>query len=241
MTDCAALRAAISGLVGFAADAEASLLAAAGPGAAIGDGPLRWTAVAAVAHITEFKRQQVQRLQAVLDAATPPAFGDIDHASAPVYERYARQPADVVAAASRRTAGQLTGALSAVCDEDLTDPLRNPWLAGRQLWLQIIVRGFWHPAGHIGEYYLSHQQPAAALALHSRAVATARELAAPAAARGMASYGLACAQARAGQPDGAFASIRQAISLNPDLRASAARDPDLAGLRDGGQLAAVLA
>jgi hypothetical protein len=32
----------------------------------------------------------------------------------------------------------------------MTDPSRNPWLRGRQLWLQIVVRGFWRLRGKIG-------------------------------------------------------------------------------------------
>jgi hypothetical protein len=240
MTDCTQLRAAICGLVAFAAEAEAILLAVAAPDGTPGDGPDQWTAPAAVAHNTEFKHQQLQRLQAVLSGTTPPAFGDIDHSSAPVYRRYARQPADAAATGSRRITGELIGALPAIADEDLTDPRRNSWLGGRQLWLQIIVRGFWHPVGHVGEYYLSHDQPERTLALHSRAVEAAAQLAAPAAARGMASYGLACAQARTGRRDSAVVTIRQAVSLNPDLRASAGRDPDLAALREAGRLTALL-
>lgn len=56
----------------------------------------------------------------------------------------------------------------------------------------------------------------------------------------MACYGLACAQARSGRTDDALAAIRQAISLNPELRASAHRDPDLAALRDAGRLTTLL-
>ena len=134
---------------------------------------------------------------------------------------------------------ELIGALPALRDEDLTDPRRNPWLGGRQLWLQIIVRGFWHPAGHVCEYYLAPSPPERGIALHARAVETAGRLGAPAPARGMACYGLGCAQARSGRPDDALAAIRQAISLNPELRASAGRDPDLAALREAGRLTAL--
>ena len=140
MTGSAGLRGAIGGLVAFAAEEEAVLLAASAPGAVAADGPDHWAAPAAIAHNTEFKHQQVQRLQAVLSGTTPPAFGDIDHASAQVYQRYAGQPAGAVAAASRRVTDELIGALPAIPDEDLTDPRRNSWLGGRQLWLQIIVR-----------------------------------------------------------------------------------------------------
>jgi hypothetical protein len=52
----------------------------------------------------------------------------------------------------------------------------------------------------------------------------------------MASYNLACAQARADMPDQAAAALREAVQLNPDVRANARRDPDLAVLRDRGLL-----
>ena len=54
----------------------------------------------------------------------------------------------------------------------------------------------------------------------------------PAAAAGMAGYNLACAQARAGQPDQAARKLAQAVEANPDLRANARRDPDLEVLRE---------
>ena len=63
-------------------------------------------------------------------------------------------------------------------------------------------------------------------------MATASYLDAPAPARGMAHYNLACAQSRLGDLDQASASIESAISLNPDLRANASRDPDLASVRE---------
>ena len=108
---------------------------------------------------------------------------------------------------------------------------RNPWLRGRQLWLQIVVRGFWHPLGHVGEYYLEHGQSDRALALHAHAVATARYLDAPPQACGMAVYSLACIEARLGLLDESAANVRSAVALNADLREKAASDPDLIALR----------
>jgi hypothetical protein len=171
----------------------------------------------------------------------PPAFGDIDHGSAEVYQRCAAQPAAAVAAASRQATAGLLDGLAAVTDEDLTDPARHPWLAGRQLWLQVIVRAFWHPMGHLGDYYLDHGQPGRAAAMQAHAVAAARYLDAPGPARGMAFYNLACAQARSDQPDAALPPLRRAIRLNRALMVNAARDRDLAVLRERGQLDDLLA
>jgi DinB superfamily len=229
------VRAAVIGLLGFAAAEEQMLLVAAAaqdtePGSAG-----RWAALPLVAHNTEFKSQQVQRLRAVRDGREPPAFAETDHRSAEVYQRYRAQDAATVAAASRQAAADLTAGLGAVTDEDLLDPARHPWLAGRQLWLQVVVRGFWHPAGHLGEYYLAHGQPGRAIALAEQAAGQAAYLGAPAAARGMACYNLACARAQAGAGDDALVALAEAVTLNPALRANARRDPDLAPLagRDG--------
>lgn len=239
MTGIGELKSAIVGLLGFAAAEEQMLLAtrvADEPG-----GPRCWAALPTVAHNTEFKRQQVQRLQAIRIGQAPPEFPDVDHASADLYRGYAEQDPEQVAAESYLVTGQLIESVTFVSPEDLLDPSRNPWLGGRHLWLQIIVRGFWHPAGHLGGYYLAHSRPDRAVALAAHGMATADYLRAPHPARGMASYNLACAQARAGRQDEAAAALREAVTLNPDVRANARRDPDLAILRGTGRLAAVLA
>jgi hypothetical protein len=234
------VRSTAIGLLSFAAAEEQLLLAAAARSNRRDQGsPDRWTAVPLVAHNTDFRNQQVQRLDAVRTGTVPPAFAEIDHTSAEVYRGYC-QPSPAVAQASRQSAQDLIAGLSAISDEDLLDPARNPWLGGRQLWLQIVVRGFWHPTGHLGDYYIAHGQPGRAVALHTQAIIWAHYLNAPDAAQGMASYNLACAQARAGRPDDAYAALSEAIALNSDLLANAARDADLRSLRDDGTLDALL-
>ncbi|MGO8961446.1 MAG: hypothetical protein ACLQFR_29365 [Streptosporangiaceae bacterium] len=238
MTTSKQLRAAITGLIGLAAMEEQAALTTA-PVAETGS-PRRWAAVPLVAHNTEFRRQQVIRLTAVAADRTPPEFSEVDHASADLYRGLAATPADAAASESWQVAGNLIASVQAVSEQDLMDPSRHPWLRGRQLWLQVIVRGFWHPTGHLGEYYLSHDQPDRAVALAENAVAIASYLGAPAPARGMASYNLACARAGAGLLDEAAVAVGEAVALNPDVRAKAGRDPDLAVLRDSGRLAVVL-
>lgn len=240
MDDTAHLRAVIAGLLGFAAAEEEMLLVCSGAPEGSG-GPDRWAAVPLLAHSTEFKNQQSERIRAACRGQTPPSYGDIDHTSPAVYASYASRPLDDVVAGSRRTTADLLDGVRALADEDLLDPSRHPWLHGRTLWLQIIVRGFWHPTGHIADYYLRHGRPDRAVALQSHALTTARYLGAPDQAAGMAAYGLACAQAQAGLATEAAGTLASAIALNPDVRANAGRDPDLARLRDDGRLAEILA
>lgn len=239
MTGDSHLRSVIIGLLSFAAAEEQILLAASDP-AERGDA-LTWAAVPLVAHNTEFKRQQVQRLEAIRHGRTPAEFGEIDHHSAQIYGGYLAKPAGQVAAESRQVTGELISNLSLISQADLTDPARHAWLRGRKLWLQLVVRGFWHPTGHLAEYYRAHSQADRAVALCAHGVLTASYLDAPDPARGMASYNLACAQAAANLLDQADATLRQAIALNPDLVTNAQRDQDLAALASTGQLDTLLA
>jgi hypothetical protein len=235
----ASLSSSITGLLGFAA-AEEQVLLAGGPAAETGTAAC-WAAVPLVAHNTEFKAQQVHRLASIAAGAVPAEFAEVDHASEDVYQAYAGQPPGQVASDSSRVSGELIAALNATAQEDLLDPARHPWLRGRQLWLQIVVRGFWHPTGHLADYYLAHGRAGRAVALTAHGLATAGYLGAPDQARGMAAYNLACAQAKAGHLEDAAASAREAAGLNPGLRAKIVTEPDLAALRDGGLLEPVLA
>jgi hypothetical protein len=238
MTSGTALRTAVTGLIMQAAAEEEMLLSSA-PREEQG-GPDRWAAIPVIAHNSEFRQQQVIRLDAVGAGTAPPGFPEIDHQSTQVYQSYAAQTAAEVTRQSRQSVTQLIDGLNAVSDDDLSDSSRHPWLRGRQLWLQVVVRGFWHPTGHIGEYYITRHQPARAVDLHAHALATARYLGVPGMALGMAAYSLSCAQAQAGASGQALQTLAEAMSLNPDLRANAARDPDLAPLRAIGQLDVLL-
>ena len=231
MTTVDGLRAAATGLIGLAAAAEQVLLAEMAESARVLPGtPRRWAALPVIAHDTEFRRQQVQRLRAIWCGQAPPQFAAADHESAALYAELAAEPADA-GRDSWRVAGELADEMRLVSCEDLTEPERNPWLGGRQLWLQVVVRGFWHPSGHLGAYYVQHGQADRAVAPAEHAVAAADYLAAPPAARGPALYNLACAQAGAGLLDDAALAVSEAVLLNPDVRANALRDSDLAALR----------
>lgn len=223
------MRAAITGLLSLAAAAEQVLLLADGSSGGTADD---WAAVPLVAHCVDFKDQQSERLSCLLAGTVPPQFGEVDHRSPSLYAAMSARPADEVLADSRRVSAALIDGLWAVADQDLTDPSRHPWLNGRMLWLQVVVRGFWHPMGHLGDYYLSRGQAERAVAMQEHALATARYLAMPAPAEGMAAYNLACALARSGKVGEASQTLADAISLNADLAGNASRDPDLAAVRD---------
>ena len=90
----------------MAATAEQELLAEPEPGRAPAARE-HWAALPVIAHNTEFRRQQVQRLRAIRAGQAPPEFAEVDHASAALYAELAAQPADAVARDSWRVAGEL--------------------------------------------------------------------------------------------------------------------------------------
>ena len=145
-----------------------------------------------------------------------------------------------MAGESRQVTASLIDGVAALADDDLVDPSRHPWLNGRSLWLQLVVRGFWHPTGHVADYYLRHRQQARAVALQEHTLATTRYLGAPpGSGHGRLQSGLR--PGRRGRTEDAARTLAEAITLNPDVRANADRDPDLEPLRGSGQLAAILA
>jgi hypothetical protein len=235
--DTAALRRALAGLLSFAAAEELTLLAETAFRADNDEGSAdNWAATPLVAHNNQFKGQQAERLAAIRAGRVPATYGEVDHSSDQVYQGFRTQSRASVRAECRRVSADLIDQTWALTDEDLLEEARHPWLNGRMLWLQIVVRGFWHATGHLGDYYVAHGQAERAIALAEHGLATARYLRAPAPAAGMAGYSLACVQAGAGRLDEAARNLADAIGANPDLRANAGRDADLAVLRDAGRL-----
>jgi hypothetical protein len=234
MTDLLRLKGAITGLIGFAATEEQILLATGDPGE--NGSRQNWAALPVVAHNTEFKAQQARRLSAIRQGQDPPEYAEINHTDADVYRSYCDVPRERVADDSIRVTGALIEGLVAMNADDMFDPSRHPWLRGRQLWLQVVVRGFWHPTGHLSDYYLAHSQPARAVALTRQAVTAAQYFGVPDEAAAMASYNLACALAKAGHLDDAAAAVSETVALNPGLRAKVGTEPDLAALRESGLL-----
>jgi hypothetical protein len=239
MTDTRALRTAIVGLLRCAATEDELLLVSTADRDDAGSAE-RWAPKPTVAHNTEFKRQQVLRLEAVLQQQPPPEFAEINHACEESYRRYAEMSPAVITDDGRRTTNDLVDALLRLTDADLTDPARHAWLRGRPIWLQIIVRGFWHPMGHDGDWYVANDMVERGVALRRNAVATAEYLRAPDAARGMVWYSLACTYAVAGTTEMAVEALEHAAALNDDLRARIATEPDLEALRQERRVAALV-
>lgn len=191
--------------------------------------PASWSAKALLAHITDFKRQQVVRVECLQSGEQAPDFAPVDHLDPAVYAGCQAQAWDDVLARAEHVSGELV-ARSGELDEDvLTEPGAN----GRTLWAQLLVRGVWHSSGHLGPYLAQHGRADAAEALQQRLVDRARALGLPPkpGSWAMGLYNLACAQVAGGRLDDARATLDESLALDPALARSAESDPDLEPLR----------
>jgi hypothetical protein len=230
MTDARTLKAAIVGMIRLAAMEDELLLLSTSGHDDVGDAH-HWAPVPTVAHNTQFKREQVSRLEAVLRREMPPEFAAVDHTSDATYRAFAAPSPALVAESSRDTTNDLVDSLLGLSDDDLMDPSRHEWLRGRPLWLQVIVRGFWHPLGHVGDWYVANGMPERGVALRRDAVAFTEYLDAPAESQGMAWFSLACTYAALGTTDDAVVALERAATLNHDLSARVATEPELESVR----------
>jgi DinB superfamily len=191
--------------------------------------PSAWSAKALLAHITDFKRQQVVRVECLLRGEPLPEFRAVEHADLAVYEAYQGQPWEQVLADAERVSARLVAVTGRLDEAELAGAGAN----GRTLWAQLLVRGVWHSSGHLGPYLAQHGRADEAEGLARRLVDRARDLGLPATpgSWAMGLYNLACAQVAGGRLEEGRTTLDEAIALDPAFARSAEIDPDLEPLR----------
>jgi len=188
-----------------------------------------WSAKALLAHVTDFKHQQVVRVACLLRGEQAPDFAPVDHLDPAVYAGYEAPPWGEVLAGAEGVSAELVSRTRELDENVLTEPGPN----GRTLWAQLLVRGVWHSSGHIGPFLARRGRPDKAEELQRRLVDRARELGLPPkpGSWAMGLYNLACAQVAGGRLTDARAALDEALALDPALARSVETDPDLDPLR----------
>jgi hypothetical protein len=239
-----ALRAGILALLGRMQSEERRFEASLSDGERVDDGSAQhWGAKVVLAHITDFKGEQVARLDAAADGSEPPSFPRIDHRDPAAYAAYLARSWDQVRADAVRTCEALVEHTRTLDTQILFTPGIYPWLQGRALWAQILVRGVWHPSGHLHQYLAEHGQTDRVLELQQGLLGAATTANIPdvPGGRPFAIYNLACAHALAGQPEPALDRLVEAVELDPALARAALKDADLEALRDAPRFAELVA
>jgi hypothetical protein len=188
-----------------------------------------WAARDLLAHFAEWDEVQRELLAAAVEGREPPNLPDDDEINAVFFERNCGLSwAEVVDKANDAGEG-LLAQVQAMPAEILAAPAR---LGGRPIRLNMIFSNIDHTLRHISENLMARNQRDAAETLM---VEGARRMAAIDDApqfRGTIIYNLACHYALNGRPNKALDTLREALTLRPDLAQYAPGDADFAGLRD---------
>ena len=205
--------------------------------------PMRWSAKATLAHIADFKADQIVRLEAVRTGVEPPELLLRDHSDPELYTDYAARDWNRVGVDGERTATDLREHVQELDAAVLCTPGAFPWLRGRALWAQVLVRGVWHPSAHLHQYLAERGHFERVVELQESLLGAATSAGIPdlPGGRPFALYNLACARSLCGDLEPALTGLEEALRLDPTLAASAQADDDLASLRTGARFGALVA
>ena len=205
--------------------------------------PTRWSAKATLAHITDFKAEQITRLEAVRAGVEPPELLLRDHADPELYAEYVARDWNRVGVDAERTATDLREHVQKLDAEVFCTPGAFPWLRGRALWAQVLVRGVWHPSAHLHQYLAERGRFERVVELQESLLegATSARIPDVPGGRPFALYNLACARSLSGELEPALTGLEEAVRLDPTLAASAQEDDDLASLRSDARFDALVA
>ncbi len=190
-----------------------------------------WSAKDVIAHCAEWRERLAGKLAAIGRGETPPEDGDFDHANAEIYQRFQHEPWDVVLAKSQ-------GSTQAVLDwvgqwGKLLDKTGFfPQQPERAVWREIAGTGYIHPVLHLVGHAQERGDADFVARLNLEMAAELAGLDEGAEWQGMLQYNLACFYSLSGDAPQAYAALRPALQLRPDLAEYATRDTDFAGLWD---------
>ena len=110
-----------------------------------------WSVKDVLAHIAYWERYQVNILQAAARGETPALVADdeTERNNASVVAQYYQRSLSAVIADWQQAREDLIEAIEDLDDEDLNDPNRFPWSAGRSLLDRIDGNSFGHEQEHI--------------------------------------------------------------------------------------------
>ena len=201
--------------------------------------PGHWTAKDQLAHLTAWRQYAAAEMVAVRTGGPGPiASDDDDVENAKTYRETHDLPAATIRTAGSTSWDQLSAAMEACSDADLTKPrLRRP---AQPLWQNIPNNTYFHLAEHLANWHSERGDEAAA----EQSAWWGHDLASSTfpndRTRGVAAYNLACFYAKRGRVEAAMAQLRKGFELRPDLREVAKQDPDLDPIRQTLELAGLL-
>jgi hypothetical protein len=190
-----------------------------------------WAPKDVIAHVTFWKRTDVERLAAMRRGERPEAYEDFQPINEQIFEREHLRTWDEVLAEADRVDAALVAAAEALSEAELMDTSSAPWLGGRTLWSSIAGSGFQHPLDHFAHIARERDDLTTAERLLALQEEEMLALDDSGAARAGLLYNQGCFWALAGRPERAIPLVRESLALRPDLVEWSETDTDLDALR----------
>lgn len=193
--------------------------------------PDRWSARAALAHVTDWKAVQVERMRAHLERREAPDCDGLPfpHRSPDAYAPLVAVPWDGLPERAATVSAELAALTRRFEDDDLVR--RFSWTLGKPLAQQLVGRGVWHTLTHLTEHHRLRGRHQEARRLSGALLDLVLQLGVrPVPGDAMGHYNFACLFAAGGRLETARELLREAILIDPSLDASAREDADLAVL-----------
>jgi hypothetical protein len=199
--------------------------------------PGLWTVKDYLAHLNEWRRYAAGVLDAGRMGSKAPDLGDdLDATNARFYEDNKDKTSDEVKSEVRASYDELDAAIAACTDDDLTKPRPS----GGLLWHVVPGNCHGHLAEHLMFWHLEQGNEEAAEAAQQWVYELVRTQFPEPKAVAAATYNFGCFYVRVGRDDEALFRLRHAFELDPSLKETASKDPDLDRIRNHRELVELL-
>jgi tetratricopeptide (TPR) repeat protein len=191
-----------------------------------------WSPKDHIAHNNFWRQDANRRMRAAIEGGSPPNTDDDLAWNDRVFVEQRATAWERLVAETERLRAEAIALIANLSADDLTERGRFAWQGGGSLAGLIFVNWYDHPAEHWADVYISRNRVDEALELRQAVADATLELFPdnPTMYSYMV-YKLGGYSARTGRSERAISAIREALTLNPDIAASARHDPDLDPLR----------
>jgi hypothetical protein len=192
----------------------------------------RWAPKDVFAHVAEWLRRDVERLNASVEPMPFVEADELDQMNQAIFAEHEKKDWGAVVEFFTSTFNDARRCVQAMSEEDLDRDREYSNGSKRTAWRMVAAHAVMHLSGHFAVVYDRMGDPAAATALEE---STARILPTVDGSPewiGTASYNLACHHALRGNPARAIELLGEALAGNPGLIEWSRSDSDLDRIRD---------
>ena len=191
-----------------------------------------WSAKDMIAHVTYWLDRDLKSLDMAHGSVPVVNVDSLDEENRKVFATYSDTPWDQVNSFHKKTFTEARKRVLDMSEDDLLADIVRTDGSRRIVWQQLTGHALSHMTSHFALVYHRIGKDDQATQLQEKTAILLRGLDENPEWLGMIQYNLACHYARMEQGSRAVALLKEALSLSPNLKEWAAKDPDLDSIRD---------